>query len=215
MGYTSAFPHTQKLLPQTPKAVYLEVQSVNANKTYSIMEGKFMSKLVVAALITLLTSPVFAAEVSKSVKTKTPDGIEAHQGVDATVKAKIATANKVYYDKAAAEKGTIKTASGLLYKQLKEGSGASPGLLSTVKVHFRGTLINNKEFNSSYKRKMPEEHKMNRVFRCWQEGLQKMKVGGKAKLVCPPELAFRSNGAGSLVPPGAIVTYEIELLGVK
>jgi FKBP-type peptidyl-prolyl cis-trans isomerase FkpA len=178
-----------------------------------IVEERMMSRLMIAVLLTLLTSPVFAAEAQKNVKAKTPEEIEV-QGVE-NLKAKLAAANKAYYDKAAAEKGTIKTGSGLLYRSLKEGSGASPNILSTVKVHFRGTLINGKEFNSSYKRKMPVEHRMNRVFRCWQEGLQKMKVGGKAKLVCPPELAFRGNGAGSAVPPNAIVTYEIELLGVK
>lgn len=173
-----------------------------------------MSRLIIAALVTLITSTAFAIDTPSGAKTKTPEEINALQSSN-TLKDKIAAANKAYYDKAAAEKGTVKTPSGLLYTSLKEGSGASPGIMSTVKVHFRGTLINKKEFNSSYKRKMPEEHKMNRVFRCWQDGLQKMKVGGKAKLVCPPELAFRGNGAGTAVPPNAIVIYEIELLGVK
>jgi FKBP-type peptidyl-prolyl cis-trans isomerase len=178
------------------------------------MEERNMTRLIIAALVTLLASPVFAADAPKPAKTKTPENSAAHQG-GTTLEAKVAAANKAYYDKAAKEAGTVKTGSGLLYKSLKEGSGATPGILSTVKVRARGTLINGAEFYNSYNRKLPAEHRMNRVFRCWQEGLQKMKVGGKAKLVCQPELAFRGNGAGNLVPPGAIVTYEIDLLEVK
>jgi len=173
-----------------------------------------MSRLIIAALITLLTSPVFAADAPNSAKTKTPEEGSAKKS-SKTSQEKIAAANKAYYDKAAAEKGTIKTGSGLLYKSLREGSGASPGIMNTVEVHYRGTLINNQEFKNTYKSGKPAKHKLNRVFRCWQDGLQKMKVGGKAKLVCPPELAFRNNGAGGIVPPNSVVIYEIELLGVK
>ena len=149
-----------------------------------------MSRLIIATLITMLASPAFAFDTTNAVKTKTPESVGTHQGTQ-----NMTAKDKAYYEKAAAEEGTIQTGSGLLYKSLKEGSGASPGMLSKVKVNYRGTLSNGKEFNSSYKRKMPDEHQMNRVFRCWQDGLQKMKVGGKAKLVCPPELAFKGNGA--------------------
>lgn len=170
-----------------------------------------MSRLVIATLITILTSPAFAADNPNPAETKAPKDVNTYQG-SKTMSAQ----NKTYYDKAAAEKGTIQTRSGLLYKSLKEGSGASPAILGKVKVHYRGTLINGKEFNSSYKRKMPETRSMNRVSRCWQEGLLKMKPGGKAKLVCPPELAFGSRGTvDNVVPKDAIVTYEIELLEVK
>ena len=173
-----------------------------------------MTRLIIAALITLLASPVFAADATKPAKTKTQEDSAAHQE-NTTPEASLAAANKAYFDKAAKEEGTIKLGSGLLYKSLKEGSGATPGVMSTVKVRARGTLINGKEFYNSYTRKMPAQHKMNRIFRCWQDGLRKMKVGGKAKLVCQPEVAFKNNGVANLVPPGSIVTYEIDLLEVK
>ena len=169
-----------------------------------------MSRLIIVALVTLLASPAFAADAPETVKKKTPASVGTYQGTK-TMTAK----DKAYYEKAAKEEGTIQTGSGLLYKSLKEGNGASPGVLDYVTVNYRGTLSNGKEFNSTSKRKMPDVHRMNRVFRCWQEGLKKMKVGGKAKLVCPSELAFKGNGAAGVVPPGSLVIYEIELLGVK
>lgn len=168
-----------------------------------------MSRLIIATLITLLASPAFAADAPDAAKTKTPPAV-GYQGTKA-----MTAKDKAYYEKAAAEKGTIQSGSGLLYTSLREGSGASPGIFSTVKVNYRGTLSNGREFKNTYKPNLPAEHKMNRVFRCWQEGLLKMKVGGKATLVCPSELAFRGNGAAGVVPPGALVIYEIELLGVK
>jgi FKBP-type peptidyl-prolyl cis-trans isomerase len=184
------------------------------------MEERKMSRLIIATLITMLASPVFATdapktepkktEPTKTEPTKTPAAVVTYHGIK-----NMTAKDKAYYEKAATEKGMIQTGSGLLYKSLQEGNGATPGVLSTVKVNYRGTLSNGKEFNSSFKRKTPDVHKMNRVFRCWQEGLLKMKVGGKAKLVCPSELAFKGNGAGRVVPPGALVIYEIELLEVK
>jgi FKBP-type peptidyl-prolyl cis-trans isomerase FkpA len=173
-----------------------------------------MSRLIIATLITLVTAQAFAADAPKSGGQKALSDSEAQQELAAR-KVKRATANKEFYDKEAAVKGTTKTKSGLLYRSLREGSGASPGIFSTVKVHYRGTLANNKEFNSSYKHKSAEKHHLNRVIPCWSEGLQKMKVGGKARLVCPPELAFGDKGIRSLVPSNAIVIYEIELLEVK
>jgi FKBP-type peptidyl-prolyl cis-trans isomerase FkpA len=169
-----------------------------------------MSRLIIATLITLLASPLFAADAPDTAKAKTPPSVNKYPGIK-----NMTAKDKAYYEKAAKEEGMIQSGSGLLYKSIKEGSGASPGILSTVEVRGRGTLINNKEFYNTYNNKTAPKHKMNRVFRCWQEGLLKMKVGGKAKLVCPSELAFKGNGAGKVVPPNAIVTSEIELLGVK
>jgi FKBP-type peptidyl-prolyl cis-trans isomerase FkpA len=174
-----------------------------------------MFRFIIAALICLLASQAFAGDAPKTdEKKQTSAATDASQGSFAK-QLKPSLTNKEFYDKAAAEKGMIKTGSGLLYKSLKEGSGASPSIMSTVKVSYRGTLKNGKEFNSSARHGGSESHRMNRVFRCWQEGLQKMKVGGKAKLVCPPELAFADRGVPYIVPKNAIVIYEIELLGVK
>jgi FKBP-type peptidyl-prolyl cis-trans isomerase FkpA len=118
-------------------------------------------------------------------------------------------------DKAAKEKGAVKTASGMVYRSIKDGSGKSPNASSTVEVNYRGTLTNGKEFDSSYKRKQSISFPLSGVIPCWTEGVQKMKVGGKAQLVCPPELAYGARGAGSDVPPNATLIFEVELLDIK
>jgi FKBP-type peptidyl-prolyl cis-trans isomerase FkpA len=118
-------------------------------------------------------------------------------------------------DKAAKEKGAVKTSSGMVYLSIKDGKGKSPTAANTVEVNYRGTLTNGKEFDSSYKRKQSISFPLTRVIPCWTEGVQMMKVGGKAKLVCPPELAYGSRGAGSDVPPNATLIFEVELLGIK
>lgn len=106
--------------------------------------------------------------------------------------------------------------SGLVYQSLKEGSGASPAATDTVRVHYRGTFPDSgKEFDSSYSRNAPTEFPLNRVIPCWTEGVQRMKVGGKAKLVCPPGIAYGARGAGGVIPPNATLNFEIELLAIQ
>lgn len=115
---------------------------------------------------------------------------------------------------AAKEPGAEQTASGLIYRSLKEGSGPSPLASDVVRVHYRGTFPGGKEFDSSYSRGQPAEFPLGRVIPCWTEGLQKMKVGGKAKLTCPPAIAYGSRGAGAAIPPNATLHFEVELLAV-
>ena len=115
---------------------------------------------------------------------------------------------------AKAEPGAVTTASGLVFRSLKDGTGASPGASDVVRVHYRGTLPGGKEFDSSYSRGQPAEFPLNRVIPCWTEGLQKMKAGGKAKLTCPPDIAYGSRGAGGVIPPNATLHFEVELLGI-
>jgi FKBP-type peptidyl-prolyl cis-trans isomerase FkpA len=107
------------------------------------------------------------------------------------------------------------SSSGLVYQSLKEGSGASPAATDVVRVHYRGTFQDGREFDSSYKRGEPTEFPLNRVIPCWTEGVQKMKPGGKAKLTCPPAIAYGERGAGGVIPPNATLQFEIELLSVK
>ena len=128
---------------------------------------------------------------------------------------KQAAAGQVFLEKAAKEKGAIKTDSGIIYISLAEGKGDSPKASDSVKVNYRGTLIDGKEFDSSYKRGKPLEFKLDNVIKCWTEGVQKMKPGGKARLVCPPNLAYGDNGAGEMILPGATLDFEVELLEVK
>ena len=105
--------------------------------------------------------------------------------------------------------------SGLVYKSLKDGSGASPAATDVVRVHYRGTLQDGKEFNSSHSRGQPAEFPLNRVIKCWTEGVQKMKVGGKAQLTCPPGIAYGERGTpGGPIPPNATLNFEVELLDI-
>ena len=118
--------------------------------------------------------------------------------------------------KAAAEKGAVVTESGLVFRSLKDGSGASPVATDTVKVHYRGTFPDGREFDSSYKRNEPTSFPLNRVIKCWTEGVQKIKVGGKAKLTCPSTIAYGERGAGGGdIPPNATLVFEVELLGIN
>lgn len=107
-----------------------------------------------------------------------------------------------------------KLPSGVTIQHLTEGKGASPKASDTVTVHYRGTLQNGKEFDSSYARKEPASFPLSGVIPCWTEGVQKIKVGGKAKLVCPPDTAYGSRGAGSSVPPNSTLNFEVELLSI-
>jgi FKBP-type peptidyl-prolyl cis-trans isomerase FkpA len=102
----------------------------------------------------------------------------------------------------------------LVYRELKAGTGASPSATDTVKVNYRGTLENGTEFDSSYKRNEPISFPLNQVIPCWTEGVQKMKVGGKSQLVCPASIAYGEEGRPPVIPGGATLIFEIELLGI-
>lgn len=107
-------------------------------------------------------------------------------------------------------------ADGLTIETLVEGTGPSPAVSDVVTVHYRGTLADTgAEFDSSHKRGQPAEFPLRQVIPCWTQGVQQMKVGGKARLTCPPELAYGSRGAGGVVPPNATLIFEVELLGIK
>lgn len=144
------------------------------------------------------------------------------QSLNALAQARVeATAQKQkelaqpYLEKAAAEKGAQKTATGLIYQEIKAGKGAQPKAVDTVKVHYVGTLIDGKEFDSSIKRGEPVEFSLGQVIPCWTEGVAKMKVGGKARLVCPADLAYGDQGRPPIIPAGATLVFEVELLDVK
>lgn len=121
---------------------------------------------------------------------------------------------KDFLEKAAKEKGAQKTASGLIYVALKEGAGAQPKETDTVKVHYTGTLVDGKVFDSSVKRGQPAEFPLNQVIKCWTEGVGKMKVGGKAKMVCPSAIAYGDEGRPPTIPGGATLVFDVELLEI-
>ena len=132
----------------------------------------------------------------------------------ARVAGKQKAASNSYLAKAVTEPGATKTESGLIYKDIQPGTGASPKASDSVKVNYRGTLIDGTEFDSSYKRNQPAQFPLNGVIRCWTEGVQKMKVGGKARLVCPSDIAYGDNGHPPVIPGGATLIFEIELLEI-
>jgi FKBP-type peptidyl-prolyl cis-trans isomerase FkpA len=123
--------------------------------------------------------------------------------------------NREFLERAAKEKGAVKSTTGLIFLSLKEGTGAIPKTTDTISVNYRGLLSDGKEFESSFRRGRPSEFKLDNVIKCWAEGVPKMKVGGKARLYCPAALAYGDNGAGDLVLPGAALEFEIELLEIK
>ena len=123
-------------------------------------------------------------------------------------------AGKEFLAKIATEPGCEKSGSGLIYESVKEGTGESPKATDKVKVHYTGTLIDGTVFDSSVKRGEPIDFALNGVIPCWTEGVQKMKVGGKAKLYCPSDLAYGERGAPPLIKPGATLVFEVELLEI-
>jgi FKBP-type peptidyl-prolyl cis-trans isomerase FkpA len=116
---------------------------------------------------------------------------------------------------AAAEGGSVRTDSGLRFTRLAEGSGPSPGPRDVVRVHYHGTFEDGRVFDSSVERGQPAVFPLDRVIPCWTEALQRMQVGGRARLVCPPEIAYGARGAPPTIPPDATLTFEVELLGIQ
>jgi len=124
-------------------------------------------------------------------------------------------AGREYAEKAAKESGATKLPSGLVYKTLTPGKGASPAATDKVKVNYEGRLTNGTVFDSSYKRGQPAEFGLNQVVKCWTEGVQKMKVGEKARLVCPSDIAYGDHGHPPTIPGGATLVFDVELLGIE
>ena len=110
--------------------------------------------------------------------------------------------------------GVKKTASGAIVKTLKEGTGPSPTAANTVKVHYHGTLTDGTVFDSSVKRGDPATFPLGGVIKCWTEGVQMMKVGGKSRLTCPANVAYGDRGAPPTIRPGATLVFEVDLLEI-
>jgi FKBP-type peptidyl-prolyl cis-trans isomerase FkpA/FKBP-type peptidyl-prolyl cis-trans isomerase FklB len=119
-----------------------------------------------------------------------------------------------YVVKALEQPGAVQTESGLVITELVAGDGPSPTAQSSLQVHYHGTLVDGTVFDSSVDRGNPVTMPLTRVIPCWTEGLQRMKVGGKSRLVCPPEIAYGDRGAPPLIQPGATLVFEVELLSI-
>ncbi|HEY6084218.1 MAG TPA: FKBP-type peptidyl-prolyl cis-trans isomerase, partial [Nitrospira sp.] len=165
------------------------------------------------------------------VKAGMTDGVLKHQQkvdlptygpkVNQLQQARVATlaetekkSSAAFVAKAAAELGAKKTESGAIVTTIKEGKGAAPKATDTVKVHYHGTLVDGTVFDSSVKRGEPATFPLNQVIKCWTEGLQQMKAGGKSKLVCPSTVAYGDRGSPPAIKPGATLIFEVELLEI-
>lgn len=129
------------------------------------------------------------------------------------VTARDRAASLEYLTTAAAQPGAVKTTSGLVYSEITPGTGSSPTASDFVRVHYRGTLVNGTTFDDSYARNEPTELSLKSVIPCWTEGVQRMRVGGKSRLVCPSQLAYGEN-ANADIPAGSTLIFEIEVLGI-
>jgi len=136
---------------------------------------------------------------------------QARAAVVAEAEKKVGAA---FLAKAATEPGAKKTESGAILTTIKEGNGATPKVMDMVKVQYLGTLIDGTVFDRSAKQGEPATLRLNDMSKCWSEGVQQMKVGGKSKLVCPSNLAYRDKGLPPFIKPGATLVFEIELLEI-
>jgi FKBP-type peptidyl-prolyl cis-trans isomerase FkpA/FKBP-type peptidyl-prolyl cis-trans isomerase FklB len=119
-----------------------------------------------------------------------------------------------FLSKAALEKGAVKAPAGFVYQEIAPGKGAAPTPSDTVKVHYKGTLVDGTVFDSSINRGQPAVFPLAQVIPCWSQGVLMMKVGGKARLICPPELAYGDKGAPPQIKPGSTLVFEVELLDI-
>jgi FKBP-type peptidyl-prolyl cis-trans isomerase FkpA len=139
---------------------------------------------------------------------------ELHRTRSTALTQKEKTSGAAYATKAAAEKGSTKTASGIVITTLTPGTGASPTATDEVKVHYEGKLIDGTVFDSSIKRGEPATFPLNGVIPCWTEAVQTMKVGGKARIVCPSDLAYGDRGQPPQIRPGSTLVFEVQLLDI-
>ena len=161
-----------------------------------------------------ITDGVLNREKKVDLQTYGPKIQELQRSRVAVVAGVEKKAGQAFLDKAASEKGATKTASGLVVVTIKAGTGASPKATDKVKVHYQGTLTDGTVFDSSVQRGEPVTFQLDGVIKCWTEGVQRMKVGGKSRLVCPPDLAYGDRGAPPRIKPGATLVFEVELLEI-
>jgi FKBP-type peptidyl-prolyl cis-trans isomerase FkpA/FKBP-type peptidyl-prolyl cis-trans isomerase FklB len=163
-----------------------------------------------------LADGVLAKDKDKKIDLETylPKVQELQKTRAAAAAAESKKAGMAFLEKAAGEKGATKTSSGIVITEIKPGTGESPKATDKVKVHYTGTLIDGTVFDSSVKRGEPATFPLNGVIKCWTEGVQTMKVGGKSKLICPSDLAYGDHGQPPTIPPGATLVFEVELLEI-
>lgn len=171
------------------------------------------------AELEILKAGLMDGATNKEPKVNAPDYRQKLQQLAQSRAAAIAETEKkdavTFLEQAAKQEGAEKTESGLIYVELTPGTGESPKETDRVKVHYHGTLRSGEVFDSSVERGSPATFPLNRVVKCWTEGVQKMKVGGKSKLICPSDIAYGDRGAPPKIKPGAPLVFEVELLAIE
>lgn len=183
--------------------------------------------IIVCTVVLVVAQVTTAVQQAKATNQNTPIAVEQTVSPTSTVKL---SSNPLFAQGIASnaqtiiaqnmtnsEEKVITTDSGLQYEDLKEGDGVSPSKGQTVTVHYTGTLTNGKKFDSSRDRGQPFQFKIGvgQVIKGWDEGVMSMKVGGRRKLIIPPDLGYGARGAGGVIPPNATLVFDVELLGVK
>lgn len=161
-----------------------------------------------------ISDGVLKKTIKVDMQTYRPKIQQLAQARTSVVAEKEKKASAGFLAKAAAEPGAKKTASGAIVTTIKEGKGPSPKASDTVKVHYQGTLLDGTVFDSSVQRGQPTTFPLGNVIKCWTEGLQQIKVGGKSRLVCPANIAYGDRGSPPAIKPGATLVFEVELLEI-
>lgn len=209
------------LLLSLPAAA-IELKTEDQKALYAL--GVALSRNLTSLNLTAAELEVVEAGLSDGTlnKPKLVDSEQYLPKVQELMKTRMAAAAEVekkagnaFIEKAAAEKGAKKTASGVVYIETAPGKGDQPAATDKVKVHYTGTLTDGTVFDSSVERGQPATFPLNGVIKCWTEGVQMMKVGGKAKLVCPADVAYGDRGSPPKIKPGSTLVFEVELLGIE
>jgi FKBP-type peptidyl-prolyl cis-trans isomerase FkpA len=209
LGTTAAFAAAPEPTTDEQKTLYALGLAISQSLgTFSLSESEL--DLVKSGI----TDGVFKKAPKVDLQTFGPK-IQQLQQARASVVAEVEKkTGAAFLAKAAAESGAKKTESGAIITTIKEGNGATPKVMDTVKMHYLGTLIDGTVFDRSAKQGEPATIRLNEMSKCWMEGMQQMKVGSKSKLVCPSSLAYRDKGLPPLIKPGATLVFEIELLEI-
>lgn len=210
LGTTSAFAAASEPTTDEQKTFYALGLAINQSlSNFNLSEPEF--ELVKAGLADGFFRRPPKVDL-KAFGQKISELQQARASVIAEAEKKVGAA---FLTKALAESGAKKTESGAVLITIKEGKGATPKIADMVKVNVLGTLVDGTVFDDSAKQGNPLTLRVNEVSKCWVEGLQQMKVGGKSKLICPSNLAYRDKGLPPLIKPGATLVFEIELLEVE
>jgi len=215
---TAAKPVVKKVVPATKPAIVLKTAEDSMSYSIGVLDGNFFK----SQGIEKINSAVLAAGFADALKGKTlftPEQCDmiVRTAMQKNGRKKIQPAideGLKFLAENAKKPGVKQTATGLQYEVMTEGTGAKPADTSVVKVHYEGFLLNGKKFDSSRDRGEPTQFPLNQVIRGWTEGVQLMGIGSKYKFYIPYQLAYGEQGSGEMIPGGALLDFEVELIDI-